>query len=500
MSLLETLRMAPPALAIVINLVLLVLVMRAPRKTALYLAFATFLGSMALWALLSLGLAAKPSSSMAPFWQRTVLASIALVAATYLHFVLLLTRRITTLRPATIVYLAGGLLLSAALTPLVVARVDAVSYGWAPVGGGLTAAWLGLIEGFFFASVVVLGLAYWRSGVSEEKNRYALFALGALSGMLGIATDFLAAQGLMAYPFGVFGGIGLTLLAGMAAMRHNLLNVQVAFRRGVVYLAFSVAITALYVLVVVVLGQFLAQREGFPFYIQAIIVFGLALAFTPAVRYLGDMADRWVYGKRSDYLRLLRSIATSSQRLTELPALARDLTDALRVAMRASDVWLLLPNPKGDYAPTLGDGPALDVNSPILRWLQQNPRPLSRGLMESPTFPERPSEEERAALRIWDVRLLVPMRAPSGLLGVMALGPPSDPGKVLPDGDGRPLHGSPAGGGICGERAPLHGGAGAGPVLAGAGPHEGRFPGHDIAPVEDAHHVHNDGDGLAARE
>ena len=71
-----------------------------------------------------------------------------------------------------------------ALTPLVAARVDAVSYGWAPAGGVLTAAWLGLIQSFFFASVVILGLAYWRSEVSEEKNRYVLFALGALSGML----------------------------------------------------------------------------------------------------------------------------------------------------------------------------------------------------------------------------------------------------------------------------------------------------------------------------
>jgi hypothetical protein len=72
-------------------------------------------------------------------------------------------------------------LLLLALTPLVAARVEPVSYGWAQAGGVLAIPWLCLVEGVLLAGGVILGLAYWRSDLSDEKNRYSLFALGALS-------------------------------------------------------------------------------------------------------------------------------------------------------------------------------------------------------------------------------------------------------------------------------------------------------------------------------
>ncbi|MFN3975367.1 MAG: ATP-binding protein, partial [Dehalococcoidia bacterium] len=101
----------------------------------------------------------------------------------------------------------------------------------------------------------------------------------------------------------------------------------------------------------------------------------------------------------------------------------QSLTRNIQLAVRAQGVWLLMPTPKGDFAPVLGEGPTLTATSPVVRWLAQEGRPLWRRQIETlPALRETP-EYERRSLQEWDVRLLLPLRTPSGLTGVLALGP-----------------------------------------------------------------------------
>lgn len=415
--------LTPPAVAIGVAFALFVLVLRAPRKTPLYYVFSLFLGGMALWALFVFAMRSSPTGEVAFAWERVALAVFPVIGVSWLHFVLLLTRRIGSLHQAFPLYLLLLALVALAPTPLVLRDITLQPYGWSPQGGPLFVPWMVFQQAVMVAGVAVLLYAYQQAEAVDERNRYLYLFLGALCAIAGTATEYLAAAGVFAYPLGVIGNLAFAIITATAVMRPRLLDLQVAAQRGAVYLLTSAAAAGLYLVVLLGVSRWLASQAGFSLAIQVLLLFVLALAFQPAVRALQEMADRWLYGRRYDYLRLLRNFAAASQSIVDLPRLVQSLTRNIQLAVRAQGVWLLMPTPKGDFAPVLGEGPTLTATSPVVRWLAQEGRPLWRRQIETlPALRETP-EYERRSLQEWDVRLLLPLRTPSGLTGVLALGP-----------------------------------------------------------------------------
>lgn len=415
--------LAPPVVAFVVNLVLLVLVIRAPVKTLLYYVFGLFLASMGLWAFFIFGMRSSSTPEMALRWERLVFVVFPLIAISYIHFVLLLTRRIGPLRQALPLY--GLLVVLGALgpSPLVLQGMVLRPYGWAPVGGPLFIPWMVFQQAIVLVGLILLFRSYLRAEAAEERNRYLYLVLGALCALLGATSDYLAAVGLLAYPLGIIGNLAFGIITAMAVMLHRLMDLQVVLQRGVIYATFSATVATIYVLILLAVNRFLAQQGGFSFAVQVLLIFVLALAVQPAVRFLQELADRWLYGQRYDYLRLLRSFAATSQSLMDLPVLVQGLTRTIQLAMHTRGVWLLLPTPRGDFAPAVGEGPVLGANSPIVRWLRREGRPLWRQRLSVIPALQAVSEGEREALHRWDVRLLIPLRTPRGLAGILALGP-----------------------------------------------------------------------------
>lgn len=413
----------PPAVALAVNFALFVLVLRAPRKTALYYVFSLFLGGMALWALFIFAMRSSPTSEAAFAWLRVAFVLSPVIGLSWLHFVLLLTQRVVSLRQAFPLYLILILLIALALTPLVLRGVTLQSYGWAPLGGPLFVPWWVVQQAVVVAGIGVLLNAYQRAEAVDERNRYLYMFVGALCTLAGTATEYLSAVGVFGYPLGVIGNLAFALITATAVMRPRLLDLQIAAQRGAVYLFVSAAAAGLYLLVLLGVSRWLATQTGFSLAIQVVLLFVLAVAFQPAVHALQEVADRWLYGKRYDYLRLLRTFAATSQNIVDLPRLVQSLTQSIQLALRAQGVWLLLPTPKGDFAPVTGEGPTVGANSPIVRWLAQEGRPLWRRQIETLPALQRTPDHERRLLQEWDVRLLIPLRTPSGLTGVLVLGP-----------------------------------------------------------------------------
>ncbi|GBD11610.1 Signal transduction histidine-protein kinase BarA [bacterium HR23] len=417
------LSLLPPLLALGVNFGLFVLVLRAPRKTPLHYIFALFLGGMVLWALFVFAVRGSPSASVALLWERVALATFPLIWVSWLHFVLLLTRRIRSWRAGLPLYALFPILSALALTPLVVQGAAFFAYGWGLVSGLFFVPWMVLQQLLVVVGMALLLLAYQSAEAVDERNRYLYLCAGALCAVAGMTTDYLATAGVIGTPLGVMGNLLFSAITAVAVMRARLLDLQVVAQRGAVYLLTSAGAAGLYLLVLLGVSRWLARQAELSIAIQVLLLFLLAVAFQPAVRALQEVADRWLYGRRYDYLRLLRTFAAISQSIVDLPHLVQSLTRTVQLAVRTQGVWLLFPTPKGEFATLQGEGPTLGATSPILRWLAQEGRPLWRRQIQTLPALQATPEQERRCLEEWDVRLLIPLRTPSGLTGVLALGP-----------------------------------------------------------------------------
>ena len=87
----------------------------------------------------------------------------------------------------------------------------------------------------------------------------------------------------------------LYVAIGIAMLKHNLYDIDLIINKTITYGALAAFITAIYVIVVVVIGAFIGVTEGVSLIATAIV----AVAFQPIRRRAQQIANRLVYGERA---------------------------------------------------------------------------------------------------------------------------------------------------------------------------------------------------------
>jgi signal transduction histidine kinase len=129
---------------------------------------------------------------------------------------------------------------------------------------------------------------------------------------------------------------------GAAILTRRLYDIDVIVNKTVVYASLAVFITAVYVALVVGLGQAIGQRGNTGFGLSILATVVVAVAFQPVRERVQRLANRLVYGKRATPYEALSmfagqlAVAVPAEDL--LPQLARVLADATGAAR--TQVWL----------------------------------------------------------------------------------------------------------------------------------------------------------------
>jgi len=87
----------------------------------------------------------------------------------------------------------------------------------------------------------------------------------------------------------------LYVAIGIAMLKHNLYDIDLIINKTITYGALAALITAIYVIVVVVIGAFIGVTEGVSLLATAVV----AVAFQPIRRRAQQIANRLVYGERA---------------------------------------------------------------------------------------------------------------------------------------------------------------------------------------------------------
>ncbi len=265
-----------------------------------------------------------------------------------LPFLLLLfpTGRLPAGRWRPVAWFCGTVLVLLTASALVVATTnwtrpfaDVTSIGSSPIAGAAIVAFL--FSAFALPVALLLSfVALWRRfsrSRGDERLQLKWFvtaaAFVAVTFILSFFTSTVIGQVLFDLAL-----VFLYAAIGIAILKYRLYEIDVLINRAVVYGGLAAFITAVYVLLVAVIGAFIGATEGLALVATAIV----AVAFQPVRARAQAIANRVVYGKRATPYEVLSEF---SERVAEtysiedvLPRMARILAEGTG-AIR-TEVWL----------------------------------------------------------------------------------------------------------------------------------------------------------------
>ena len=215
------------------------------------------------------------------------------------------------------------------------------------------------LQGVVTVSSVVLGaalvlgiaslIARYRQARAEERQQLKFFIFAAALAPLGFVLypvysgpDALTPIGTSALVVASIGTDGLPIAIGLAMLKYRLYDIDIVINRTLVYGALAVFITAIYVGIVVGIGNLIGSGGQPNLALSIVATAVVAVAFQPVRERLQKIANRLVYGKRATPYEVLSQF---SERVAEsyasdevLPRMARVLAEG--TGALGAGVWL----------------------------------------------------------------------------------------------------------------------------------------------------------------
>jgi signal transduction histidine kinase len=213
------------------------------------------------------------------------------------------------------------------------------------------------VSNLVLAAALVVGIASliarYRQAGAEERQQLKFFTFAAALAPLGFVLypvysgpDAVTPIGISALVVASIGTDGLPIALGLAILKYRLYGIDVVINRTLVYGALAAFITAIYVAIVVGIGNLIGSGSQPNLFLSILATALVAVAFQPVRERLQRIANRLVYGRRATPYEVLSQF---SERVAEsyasdevLPRMARVLADGTG-AVRAS-VWLRAGN------------------------------------------------------------------------------------------------------------------------------------------------------------
>jgi len=127
----------------------------------------------------------------------------------------------------------------------------------------------------------------------EHRNRIKYFIVGTMLGWIGPESCLLADFHINIYPYGNFLIAIYTIVIAYAIFRHQLMDINIAFKNGLVYSTLVAFITILYFIFVIALGKLFQGLTGIQsFWVNLSAMIIVAILFNPLRDWIQRILDR----------------------------------------------------------------------------------------------------------------------------------------------------------------------------------------------------------------
>lgn len=232
------------------------------------------------------------------------------------------------------------------------------------------------------------------------------------------------------FPLSQIGYFCNALVITYAILKYQLLDIKLIVKRGLVYSGVTVSITAVYLLLL----SFIHNFVGSWFSIQGMVsIVGsaviMAWLFNPVRTAVQKGVDKLFYRQSYDYRQMVLSFANKMSNVLDLNELAQAMLRPIVGAVHATQVSLLLSDGSSftsRFAERRVAGEPviplkLRMESPIVTWLARENNALSRELIDvAPEF-KGLWQADTTALNASEIELLCPMKSKAKLIGILAL-------------------------------------------------------------------------------
>ncbi len=292
--------------------------------------------------------------------------------------------------------------------------------------------WIYPVAGVGYA-LILLSMVDLIKGLRETDNPIQRTRLQYL--VIGLSITILASivnfTPLGVYPIDIAANGITAILIAYSIMRHQLLEIRVVLRVGLLYTLMTTLLSAMYYLIIyLMIYRFQPDSDQSVFSIAVTIALLTALVMTPLRNQFQGLIDRIFYRQRYNAGLMLQRLSEATASLLHLEEITglilQEVTDTLKIHHSAIYVK---QNNSGFYQlmaeHNLGQNAPAQMRSdhPIIRWLSSHQQVITRfDLYNLPTFRGLWSEE-REALELLEIDLFIPLQAKGQLVGILAVGP-----------------------------------------------------------------------------
>jgi len=368
------------------------------------------------------------------YWAQV--GALLLAPALLLHFALVFPERSLARRASYRLLLAAGYIPAVALllTHVYVATNLAGFVPSLPARVALDQLELGYLGLYFLLAAAIFLHSYWRATSGIVRQQLKWVTCGTLAGILPFALFYIVPYSLGAIPRQWMNVSALSLALvplsfAYAIVRYRLMDVDIIFKRGLAYTAATVAVVAVYVSSVALIGALFhtAWPSGLPGEVIAIVV--AALLFQPFRDWTQARLDRFFYRDRLNYRRTLIEFGRTLTNEVRLDPMLASVMDRLSQTLLVDRLALFLEDSPGSGCYRLARSRELrgaDSSADLLDLSFLSPeRPeFSRGYLfyESPQAAQQEGESVRRTLDRLDLNYFIPCRVHDRFIAILGLG------------------------------------------------------------------------------
>jgi signal transduction histidine kinase len=426
-----------PLIALLLNVLLAGITLVRNPGSRLNRLFAYFVCSMAVWNFGVFMLRRSRDEATATFWEIIIHAGVVVLPAIYYHFVLIFLESTTQHRPSLVaVYLLAIFfsVVNLSGSPLFMGGVKWTYWGWAPATGPLYTPFFLYFNFFLVYGLSHLVKTYKDVDSSFRQNRATLILLGTLVSLVGGFIDFarfilarVVPAADLVYPLGIPANMVFALMLGTSIVRYRLFDVNVAVKKGAIYLVLWGGLTS----VLVMAEQYADWEQVNPLWIILPLGFIMTLLVSPLGQRFEEFLERLMFSKRRGCYETLLDLSKRMGTILDVGRLMETLVHGLVRGVPLTHCALMIYDAsKSAFVlhreeNSLGEGAgvsAIPVESPIVRWLNETGRLLVKE--EVKLNPEIADYFETAEGELEEIRaaLIVPLKIENKLTGILLVG------------------------------------------------------------------------------
>jgi PAS domain S-box-containing protein len=281
---------------------------------------------------------------------------------------------------------------------------------------------------FFVAAATVLWYSYRRASTTILRQQLKWVTRGTILAIIPYSLFYVVPYLMGSLP-GVtmkVSALSLALLPltfGYAIFRYRLMDVDLIFKRGVVYTLAAAIVVGMYFGLVAGVAELVHMRQpssGPVGLILAVVV--TALLFDPVRKWIQDRIDQFFYRTRYDYRRTLLEFGRELSSETDLNAMLSSLMDRLTRTLAVDRMAIFLAGESERFALAKSFGLSAPGNLDLTFLNAPRPEPAGHLFFENTHQVPRETPGAQQTIARLDLNYYIPCHAQQKTIAVLGLG------------------------------------------------------------------------------